>query len=139
MKTKTCTKCKIKYQNPPEHFSKEKRNTDGLRSHCKSCIKLYIKSNKKHLKEYNKKYYINNKHLKTARDAKRRSVKLQAIPLWIEYDLIKELYKKASILKHHVDHIVPLQHNRVCGLHCIDNLQILSPYENISKSNKFKI
>jgi hypothetical protein len=36
-----------------------------------------------------------------------------------------------------VDHIVPLVHPRVCGLHCEHNLAVITETENLAKSNHY--
>jgi len=76
--------------------------------------------------------------------SKRNAKKHQATPRWAELDQIEELYAEAARLSqetgesYHVDHIVPLQSDVVCGLHCLDNLQILTAEDNLSKNNKFE-
>lgn len=63
-------------------------------------------------------------------------------PPWSNRAKIKKIYaecKRISIETgnvHHVDHIVPLQGKLVCGLHVHYNLQILTAFDNLSKSNK---
>jgi len=73
---------------------------------------------------------------------KRRCAKLSAIPLWADPAKIEAVYQEAARLETftgvamHVDHIVPLVSDVVCGLHCEQNLQILTRRENISKNNR---
>lgn len=70
--------------------------------------------------------------------ALRRAQQLQATPLWANLSALKLIYKNRPE-GYHVDHIVPLNHHQVCGLHCEDNLQYLPALENIQKSNHFDI
>jgi hypothetical protein len=60
----------------------------------------------------------------------------KATPKWSEYNELKEFYSKTPEGMV-VDHIIPLNHPDVCGLHCKANLQYLSTDKNSKKSNKF--
>jgi ribosomal protein L3 len=80
-----------------------------------------------------------------AATSKRRSAKLKRTPDWLtaqQHLEIKEFYEMAKQLetifkwKQHVDHIVPLQGQKVSGLHVPWNLQILSAKMNQKKSNR---
>jgi len=89
----------------------------------------------------------NNKALNRAYSAKYYISKTQAIPSWYEFEksLIEDIYIKRKELSdltdtvYHVDHIIPLNHPLVCGLHTINNLQIITATENMIKNNKYKI
>lgn len=97
--------------------------------------------NKEHISQYNKKYQTENKDRFNAKNAKRKATKLQSTPDWVDLKVVMALYRIAAELTSlgiptHVDHIVPLQSDTVCGLHCEDNLQLLSASDNMSKGNR---
>jgi hypothetical protein len=88
-----------------------------------------------------KAYRQANPHIINALNAKRRASKLQATPSWANKEHIDSVYLLASInrkagLDVHVDHIVPLLSDLVCGLHCESNLQLLHSSNNTSKGNR---
>ena len=70
-----------------------------------------------------------------ARTNKRRAAKLNAIVAWTNLEKIKEIYKNCP-KGFHVDHIIPLISDKVCGLHVENNLRIIPAKENIRKGNK---
>ncbi len=78
---------------------------------------------------------------KRASTAKRRAARLQAIPPWATASGIKRFYRLANDLtkttgiKAQVDHVVPLQHPLVCGLHCEANLSVTTEVLNKRKGN----
>jgi len=86
-----------------------------------------------------------NKHKTNAIEAKRRAAKLNATPGWLSKEHLKEIdevYAEAIRLseetgiKHHVDHIIPLQGETVSGLHVPWNLRAIPAFDNLSKHNK---
>ena len=86
-----------------------------------------------------------NRGKRNATAAKYKAAKLRAMPPWANLETIKAVYREAARIqaetgeRMHVDHVVPLQHDLVCGLHCEANLQILPGAVNEAKRNKWPI
>ena len=84
-----------------------------------------------------------NRDKRNATAAKRKAAKLRATPKWVNWKKVREIYRQAKRLQDftgvpmHVDHIVPLQGENVCGLHWEGNLQIIPASENCAKFNKW--
>jgi len=116
---KFCSTCRLYY--PDINFYST--NTGK----CKECSKESFKD-----------WYINNRehhqHLTNLRVEKIR----KATPIWANLDTIKEIYKNRPE-GYHVDHIIPLQGTKVCGLHVENNLQYLLAKDNLVKGNKYQI
>jgi hypothetical protein len=73
---------------------------------------------------------------------KRAHIELRATPLWASTREIYAIYNAAADRRDlgedvQVDHIIPLTHPLVCGLHCVENLRIISARENSYKCNYF--
>ena len=70
---------------------------------------------------------------------------MSATPTWLTRENLLQIRgfyakaveaTKATGVKHHVDHIIPLCGKLVCGLHVPWNLQVLTASENLSKGRK---
>jgi len=67
---------------------------------------------------------------------------MRRAPTWADLDAIQEIYLLRDLMiaetrkVYHVDHIIPLQGNNICGLHVEYNLQIILAEENLSKGPK---
>jgi len=154
------------YKNKSKINEQGKLYREKNKEKMKELYKNYYENNREYKLEYSKKYRELNKEyiLKKRKEyddgewrtvykeknkgiyanyaANRRFSKKEATPIWSELDKIKILYEKCKWLesitglKYHVDHIIPLNHPDVCGLHVWANLQILEASLNCSKGNK---
>lgn len=162
---KYCPCCDTTKETPL--FSKNSSRSDGLQSHCKACrserrksdylrnrerelqlSQVWVKDNPNRVKAKAKKHRetLHGRAYYNSRNANRRALRQKAEPKWLTKDQkqdCKAMYTLASKLevlcgiKYHVDHIVPLNSDVVCGLHVPWNLQVLAAPLNLSKSNKF--
>lgn len=163
MHEKQCPVCNLIKPRSDYHINSFR--SDGMGFRCKACQANYYNDNKRvyqqrsveygprrvflqnnRTDEY-KKVQRNKRNIKRltdsrviARENKRRASKLRATPKWADLDKITKIYDDARVLgrkEHHVDHIVPLQSDLVCGLHNEFNLQVLPALKNLSKGNRY--
>lgn len=93
------------------------------------------------LREYRSEWSKRNSDLVCFYSATRKANQLLATPKWANEFFIKEAYALASLRskvmtsKWHVDHIVPLKSDLVCGLHVENNLRVIPQPENNRKKN----
>jgi len=144
---------RLEYEKQYRECNKEyiaeynKRYHEANREYLVGQMRHYREANKEYLAEQVRRYQKANPAKLNAINAKRRAAKLRATPNWLRSEELKQIedfYKEAQSLKlatgqkYHVDHIVPLQGENVCGLHVPWNLQVIPASENLSKSNKLQ-
>jgi hypothetical protein len=94
-------------------------------------------------RERAKKWQRENRGKARANNRLRKMHVRRAMPKWVPLKDIQVFYEMASDLekktgqKYHIDHIVPLINETVCGLHVPWNLRVIPAEENLKKGNKF--
>ena len=115
-----CSKTRAKKwnaENPEKHKTRAKKwNAENPEKRC----------------TFQKKYAKKNTGLMNYKTAKRRAMKIQQTPAWVDLEKIKEIYITCP-KGYEVDHIHPLSKG---GLHVDYNLQHLPISENRSKGTK---
>ena len=147
----SCKSCAKKEASIHQKNTKEKqaqrqrdwraKNSDKWQAYTQA----YYEQNKEHIKEYKANWVQENLDKHNALMAKRRARELQALPAWADLKAIRTEYSlakwcsKVTGIQYEVDHIIPLQGKRVCGLHVANNLQVIPQSNNRKKSNQFHI
>jgi hypothetical protein len=159
--TKRCIACDRTLDATPENFFYRNKKRGWLSSWCKQCRKIRRNAYTARELELQKKRrgstlcrvcgskekpkgtrYCRICFVKLKREKKHkdkciyRSRLRKATPKWADKSAIREFYKNVPA-GYQVDHIIPIRHRFVCGLHLITNLQYLTAKENLSKSNRF--
>jgi len=101
--------------------------------------------NRKKLRERVKNWCKRNPDKASHNCSKYRTKKLLRSPSWLTKEQLRQIsyfYMTSVMLtritgiRHHVDHIIPLQGKNVSGLHVPWNLQVITADENMRKHNK---
>jgi hypothetical protein len=158
---KRCLSCEI--LQPLEDFYNDKKNPDGKMNECICCNKFkralyrqnnrekerirnrtYGAANKELIKNRVQRWRVNNPGKERAKRRMREVQKLNACPPWAQKGVVRkeilahylhaEWLEKVTGEKMHVDHIVPLCNDFVCGLHVPSNLMVLTASDNMSKN-----
>lgn len=141
-----CSGCQ--HDKPENEFYREKYRVRGYSIWCKMCA--LKRERKRRGKDVNaplpgtskfdrKKHREINKDYYTMKSCERRAKK-QAIYANLSKERkaeVREIYRQARLQNKVVDHIHPLNHPSICGLHVPWNMQLLTFEENAQKSNKF--
>lgn len=161
METKKCISCKIDKPKNSEHFYYRNKTRGWLSSWCKECRKekrgasmareLSLQRERRGLKpcaecgtdDLEKGcmyceacFKARNRRKKKLDKAIYKSRLRKAMPAWADRQAIRRIYQNRPEGMH-VDHIVPIRGEMVCGLHVENNLQYLPSEINMKKSNSF--
>lgn len=131
--------------NKDQHYSNSKRWVEQNREkHNATCRASYAKHKERHRQNVYAWRLCNDEKQKAYVNSRRKRQRI-ATPPWANLERIQQMYlfaqyiSKKTGIKHHVDHVIPLNGELVSGLHVVDNLAVVVAIENIRKSNQFAI
>lgn len=144
--SRECSKCKV--IQPITQFHPHKKGKDGFNSYCMDCTSVQGKEYRQKIpdkiKKRSQRYYSRNcGKIKTNSKIRIKRVRKQKAFYKNFENEISEVYKQAELLnqnsetKYVVDHIIPLNHPTVCGLHYHENMRVIPESINCSKRNKW--
>lgn len=112
-----CSECTVFWRRSPEGLANGRRRVKKFRQTPKG------RQAKKR-----------DRAIRSAAGKSRRTTWFQRTPKWADKRELAE-FAMTKPEGYHLDHIIPLRGENVCGLHVLENLQFLPAEENLKKSN----
>lgn len=121
----------------------ERQVSNGSCAMCdREVQRAWQRANPDKARTYTRAWETANPEKERRRKRARDAAQISATPAWADQAAILAVYAEAERLTleagvlHHVDHIVPLKHPLVCGLHIASNLRAIPASENMKKGNR---
>lgn len=143
---KICARC---HQTKPlDLFTRRAASKDGMTAACTECIRAYktaaYRSDPAHRAAVLERVKRNRQTRFAAEPGYKRAFRLWGstkrrtkIPPWVSITDFVPVCRIAEALGDgfHIDHILPLKHPLVCGLHTPNNVHVVPGYFNTSRKN----
>lgn len=135
---------KAQYQTAREArvaYARAYRETNAEQVRARDRARRATEQGKQAVALRNRRYLENNRSKVYTHVARRNAARKAATPPWADRDVMRGMYELAKLfrgvgLRMQVDHVVPLQHPLVCGLHAHTNLSLMLSHENTDKGNR---
>ncbi len=161
LSSKSCIKCKK--VKPIEAFHKHKGMSDGRLNKCGVCVKEAVdqwrldnpgcraeehqrKAKRKGIKtraqyEADRRANMIGRKASSLKYAHKRNAQTKTTDELTDFVVeemrdMAELRKAHSGFEWHIDHTIPINHKKVCGLHHWSNLQLVPASWNVKKGNR---
>jgi 5-methylcytosine-specific restriction endonuclease McrA len=124
---------------------KKKYESEETKERYLERVRVDRAENPEKYRDMEQKYRQANRARMKAKKLRQRDELRSATPRWLsdeQWEAMNAIYKQRDRITedtgvaHHVDHIIPLRGENVCGLHVPWNLQVLPANDNLKKSNK---
>lgn len=149
-----CKSCMSAYKKQyridnAEKLKQQQREYDAVQNPLrKEYFQKRYNEKKEHILALSSAYKKAKPHKNAAREAKRRTAKLQRTPSWVNEDdhwVFEQAYELAALrtkmfgFQWEVDHVIPLQGKIVSGFHTPTNLQVIPSTVNRQKYNVYEV